>query len=165
MTRATRPALLFALLGACSHGAAGVGAAVAKGNAVKIALRAIATAPELEGSSVPAVFEQSLCTAIFERNDHQVICPDDARAYLKAQRDAALLGGPSASLQEADALLAAPRALSLSASPRAGRILITGLLLDSAGRQLRRFEKDIAADGEDLTSRAGELAAEVVAVP
>ncbi len=165
MIRATFPALLSTLLVACSHGAAGTGAAAARGNAVKIALREITAAPELEGNAVPAVFEQSLCNAIFEQNDHQVVCPDDARAYLKAQREAALLGGPSASLLEANALLAAPRALSLSASGRAGKVLITGLLVDGGGRQLRRFEMDVAADGHDLTDRARALAAEVIAVP
>lgn len=153
-----------AALCACSHGGAAKPSAQ-RGSAIKIALKPIAVGPELEGSAVPGVFEQCLCSALFELNEHQVVCPDDARAFLKAQRDASLLGGPGASLQDADRMLAAPRSLALTAVKSEAKVIVGGLLVDADGKPLGRFEKAVAADGADLTDRARELAAEVVAVP
>ncbi len=145
---------------ACAHGG-GARPLGEKGSAVKVALKPIAAAPELEG--LAASFEQSLCSALFELNDRQVVCPDDARAFLKAQRDASLLGGSGASLEDAERMLATPRSLALTAGKRGPSVAIGGILVDAEGKPLGRFEKGVAADGGDVGPKARELAAEVVA--
>ncbi|MGI5862110.1 MAG: hypothetical protein ACOX6T_08625 [Myxococcales bacterium] len=160
------PVLALAL-GACSHskGAELATSPAVAPNGVKHMARPIEVAPGLEGSSVPAVFEQVFCSAMFERNDKQVVCPDQIRAFVAYQRERGAATGESMSIEEIAKAFETPRDVILSAGLSGDVVLVNAAVVDRSGNALGRFQVKLAHDGADVTERAAELAAQVVALP
>jgi hypothetical protein len=134
-------------------------------NGIKHAVRPIDLASELASDSIPSVFEQVFCSAMFELNDKQVICADQVRAFMSYQRDRAMAGGEAMSVEQVARSFEAPREVVMSAGPSGDKIVVSAVVVDANGAALARFQTLLARDGGNLTEKARELAAQVVSVP
>jgi hypothetical protein len=159
--------MLALALSACSHSkGAEVGASAAvEPNGIKHMVRPIEVAPGLEANPVPAVFEQVLCSALFERNDKQVVCADQIRAFVGYQRERETTTGTSMSIEEIAKVFETPRDVVLSTGVSGESVLVNAVVVDRSGNALGRFQVRLARDGADVTERADELAAQVVSLP
>ena len=152
---------------ACSHGSSGSSPSATAPvieNPVKHVVQPVTIAPELAGSSAPAVFEQMLCNRMFEYNQKLVMCADDVRVFLEHRREQAMLGGETGQLEDVLASLDAPRRVNLAASKSGESVTMTILLQDAKGVTLARIQKTLKSDGADVYERATEAAIEILKV-
>jgi hypothetical protein len=167
--RGTILAVLSALLAlpACSHSQkTGVDpAAGVQANLLKHSVRPIELSPELESASVPTVFEQVFCSAMFELNDKQVVCSDQVKAFIQFQSERATTSGESMSMEEVAKAFDAPREVVMTAGLSGEVIVLTAVVLDREANALGRFQANLAKDGGDVSARARELAAQIVSLP
>jgi hypothetical protein len=168
----TRLAVLLALAPlACAHAGDGGSGSSSSGppppvieHPIKHVVQPATVAPDLTGTSAPAVFEQMLCNRLFEYNGKQVICADDVRVFLEHKREQAMLSGEEVRLDDVLASMDAPRRVSLAAAKSGEAVLVTVLVQDTAGTTLCRVQKTLKADGADAYERATEAAIEILKV-
>ncbi len=156
--------LSLALAAACAHGSSG-SAPSGVANRIKHAVPEVVVVAGLEGSSVPQVFEQTFCSALFDLNDKQVTCSDDMRAFVRIQKEKALLGAQAVSAQETEQILDAPRKVELKAEPANGKIALAVTVQDDKGTVLLRFVEELDAQGGDLSEKARDAAKRVAYLP
>jgi hypothetical protein len=137
---------------------------VAAANRIKHTVLPVSSSPELSGSSLPAIFEQSLCNALFEINDKQVLCPDDLRTFFKVQQERATFGNATVSAEELEESLDAPRKVAINAMRSNTGLAVTVIVQDRGGATLGRFRTDLQEDGSDVAERAAQIAAEIASL-
>jgi hypothetical protein len=159
----TRAVLLsVALCGSCASAPKAV---EVKTNGIKHALFPV------EGGAdepVVAIFEQTLCSQLFELNDKQVVCGDDMKTMIAAHRDRAILTGGTSDgqpLEELQKSFEAPRRLAVRFAKSGGVPVFSTLVQGREGAALGRFETRVKADGSDVLERCRELASQVLALP
>lgn len=158
-----RAVLLFvALCGSCASAPKAV---EVKTNGIKHALFPV------EGGAdepVVAIFEQTLCSQLFELNDKQVVCGDDMKTMIAVHRDRAILSGGAGgelSLEDLQKSFEAPRRLAVRFAKSGAVPVFSTLVQGNSGGALGRFETKVKADGSDVLERCRELAAQVLALP